>query len=113
MSEFAAEPKGLGTVVLDVGNDVGQEGSSQTALMSELSSYLGNLGLGDEHLAKVISLMQATNGQAIAVESPEEIPVAVQPAPDDQGSTSSSPSNEKGHSVGFTPDHPDSRIRVQ
>ena len=32
-------------------------------LLSELTSYLGKLGLGANHLAKVISLLQATNGE--------------------------------------------------
>ena len=44
-------------------------------LMSELTSYLGTLGLGDNHLAKVISLMQATQGE----ESPQFVGVGVEP----------------------------------
>ena len=39
------------------GNETGSE------LESELTSYLGTLGLGDNHLAKVVSLLQATHGE--------------------------------------------------
>ena len=49
-----------------------------TELLSELTSYLGQLGLGDNHLAKVISLLQATHGEGSpqtmeADEAPEPI----------------------------------------
>ena len=110
MSDSIAEPKGLGTVALNAGTGVGPESGSQTELMSELATYLGKLGLGDEHLAKVISLMQATSGAAIPVESHEESPADAQPAPDAEGSPSSeSPlSNNFSQPVRSTPKVPDS-----
>ena len=37
---------------------------TQSQLLSDLSTYLGNLGLGDADLAKVISLLQSTQGGA-------------------------------------------------
>ena len=54
-----------------------QDMGTGTELMSELTSYLGQLGLGDNHLAKVISLLQATHGEG----SPQTIEVDEAPEP--------------------------------
>ena len=65
MSNIIAEPKGLELSDRTTENGVEPEGSSKIQMMSDLTSYLGKLGLGDEHLAKVISLMEATGGTAV------------------------------------------------
>lgn len=43
---------------------------TKTDLVAELTAYLAKLGLGDAHLAKVISLLQATHGERASL--PEE-----------------------------------------
>ena len=82
MSESIAELNDLGSVAIDVENGVAPEVGSQTMLMSELTGYLGELGLGEEHLAKVISLMQATGGEGIPTELRGGTSANAQPAAD-------------------------------
>ena len=53
-----------GVSVMDPESEVGNAGVEP---VSELTSYLSNLGLGDDHLARVVSLLQATQGD---VETP-------------------------------------------
>jgi len=36
---------------------------AESSVLADLTAYLGKLGLGDEHLAKVMSLLQATHGE--------------------------------------------------
>ena len=103
MSESIAELKVQDPVATDVENDIGLNGSSQT--MSELTGYLAKLGLGEEHLAKVISLMQATGGEAIPAEVLGETSTDAQPEPDIQSFTT----NEINNASGVTPDGFDSR----
>lgn len=79
---------------IGIANEIPLTASSQgnatgSELESELTSYLGTLGLGDNHLAKVVSLLQATHGegspQAIGEVSEtesveeEEAPVVARP----------------------------------
>ena len=49
-----------------------------TEPLSELTSYLGNLGLGANHLAKVVSLLQATQGEVSPQTAQSE--AAIEPA---------------------------------
>ena len=46
------------------GNGIGQESRTQAEVTAELTDYLGNLGLGDEHLAKIASMIHATGQHA-------------------------------------------------
>lgn len=110
MSNTIAELKELDAVAIDVENGIDLEGSSKTEMMSELTSYLGNLGLGEEHLAKVISLMQATGGQAVPVDFQDEISTDTQSSPNDESSPISHNSaiNEISHTAGIAPNGPDS-----
>ena len=104
MYKSVAEPEVLGPVALDVDTGIGQEGRSRTEVMSELTSYLGKLGLGDEHLAKVISLMQATGAAPIQVASPEIMPADVQPTTE----VELPPAEEFSQPARSTPNGPDS-----
>ena len=68
-------------------------------LVSELTDYLGNLGLGDTHLARVFSLMNATHGDAdspdlMEEDTPAPAPQQWSPAPTGQ-SKKPDPSEDK------------------
>ena len=84
MSNSIAELKGLDPVTIDIAveNGIKSNSGSQTDLKSELTSYLSELGLGDGHLANVISLMQATGGQAIPAELLDDDSENTQPEPE-------------------------------
>ena len=85
MAEPLLSPVATSTT-LDEPSLAGAETETETSseLLSELTSYLGNLGLGDPHLAKVVSLLQATHGEGAPQvmerdEDEDEAPEPVQP----------------------------------
>jgi DNA-binding NarL/FixJ family response regulator len=60
---------GVGLINAGLGLDVAK---TKTDLVAELTAYLAKLGLGDAHLARVISLLQATHGERVNLPAESE-----------------------------------------